>query len=90
MLLHTSGLPKSLWGKVARHVVWLMNRTSTKAIMGWTPYEAAFRKKPDLREVQDTGERVWVHVEEGNKLGGRVCEGRWMGLNKHSKGVCVY
>jgi hypothetical protein len=24
-LLHSSGLPKMLWGEVARHVVWLMN-----------------------------------------------------------------
>jgi transposase InsO family protein len=24
-LLHSSGLPKSLWGEAARHVVWLMN-----------------------------------------------------------------
>jgi hypothetical protein len=50
-VLHASGLPKSLWGEAARHVVWLMNRTSTKAVTGQTPYEAAFGKKPDLREV---------------------------------------
>ena len=89
-LLHASGLPKSLWGEAARHVVWLMNRTSTKAVTGQTPYEAAFGKKPDLREVREWGEKVWVRVEEGNKLGGRVREGRWMGLDDQSKGVRVY
>ena len=47
-------------GEAARHVVWLMNRTSTKAVEGMTPYEATFGKKPDLSEVQEWGERVWV------------------------------
>jgi len=67
-----------------------MNWTSTKAVTGQTPYEAAFGKKPNLQEVQEWGNRVWVHVEEGNKLGGRVRKGRWMGLDEHSKGVCIY
>jgi len=64
-LLHASGLPKSLWGEAARHVVWLLNRTSTKAVKGNTPYEAVFGKKPDLSKVREWGERVWVRVERG-------------------------
>ncbi|CAA7268571.1 unnamed protein product [Cyclocybe aegerita] len=90
VLLHSSGLPKFLWGEAARHVVWLLNRTSTKAVDGKTPYEAAFGKKPDLREVREWGEKVWVRIEGGNKLGGQVREGRWMGLDEKSKGVRVY
>jgi hypothetical protein len=90
-LLHASGLPKSLWGEAARHVVWLLNRTSTKAVAGNTPYEAAFGKKPDLSKVQEWGEKVWVRTEKkGNKLGGRVREGRWLGIDDTSKGVRVY
>ncbi|PPQ83632.1 hypothetical protein CVT26_000950 [Gymnopilus dilepis] len=89
-LLHASGLPKFLWGEAARHVVWLMNRTSTKAVDGMTPYEAAFGKKPDLRGLREWGEKVWVRIEGGNKLGGRVKEGRWVGVDERSKGVRVY
>ena len=89
-LLHASGLPKSLWGEAARHIVWLMNRTPTKAVEGKTPFEAAFGKKPDLGEVREWGEKVWVRLEEGNKLGGRVREGRWMGVAEDSKGIRVY
>ena len=89
-LLHASGLPKSLWGEAARHVVWLLNRTSTKAVEGNTPYEAAFGKKPDLSKVREWGEKVWVRVEKGSKLGGRVKEGRWMGVDDTSKGVRIY
>lgn len=89
-LLHSSGLPKSLWGEAARHVVWLMNRTSTKAVDGMTPYEATFSKKPNLGEVREWGEKVWVRIEGGDKLGGRVREGRWLGVDEKSKGVRVY
>ena len=89
-LIHASGLPKFLWGEAARHVVWLMNRTSTKAVDGMTPYEAAFGKKPDLRGLREWGEKVWVRVEGENKLGGRVKEGRWVGVDERSKGVRVY
>ena len=89
-LLHSTGLPRTLWGEAARHVVWLMNRTSTRAVEGMTPYEATFGKKPDLSEVREWGERVWVRIEGGDKLGGRVREGRWMGLDEKSKGVRIY
>ena len=89
-LLHSSGLPKTFWGEAARHVVWLMNRTSTKAVEGMTPFEAAFGKKPDLRHVREWGEKVWVHIESGNKLGGCVREGRWLEIDKRSKTFRIY
>ena len=62
----------------------------TKAVEGMTPYEAAFGKKPNLRGLREWGERVWVRVEKGNKLGGRVREGRWIGIDDDSKGMRVY
>ena len=89
-LLHASGLPKNLWGEAARHAVWLLNRTTTKAVEGMTPFEAAFGKKPDLRKVREWGEKVFVRIEGGTKLGGRVREGRWLGIDNESKGVRVY
>ena len=33
---------------------------------------------------------VWVRIEGGNKLGGRVREGQWLGVDEESKGVRVY
>jgi len=89
-LLHASGLPKNLWAEAARHVVWLLNRTTTKAVEGMTPYEAAFGKKPNLKGLREWGETMWVRVEGGNKLGGRVREGKWLGVDEQSKGVRVY
>jgi hypothetical protein len=89
-LLHASGLPRFLWGEAARHVVWLMNRTLTKSVEGKTPFEAAFGNKPDLQHVREWGEKVWVRTESGDKLGGRVSEGRWMGIDDRSKGYRIY
>lgn len=71
-MLHSSGLPKALWAEAVCHAVWVLNRTSTKALDGMTPLEASTGKKPDLRGLRKWGEKVWVCVEEGNKLGGWV------------------
>ena len=54
------------------------------------PFEAAFGKKPDLKGVREWGEKTYVRVEGGTKLGGPVKEGRWLGVNDESKGVRIY
>jgi hypothetical protein len=89
-LLHASGLPRFLWGEAARHVVWLMNRILTRAVDGKTPYEASFGKKLDLHHVHEWGEKVWVRTEKGDKLGGCVTEGHWLGIDERSKGFRIY
>src|SRR6266498_191235 len=89
-LLHASGLPKYLCGEAACHVIWLLNRTTTKAVNGMTPYEAAFGKKPNLKNVREFGEKVWVRVEKGDKLGGRVRKDHWLGIDNESKGIRVW
>ena len=89
-LLHASGLPKYLWAEAARYTVWLLNRTTTKAVEGMTPYEAAFGCKPDLTGLRKWGEKVYVRIEGRNKLGGRVKMGKWLRFSEDSKGVRVY
>ena len=59
-------------------------------IEGKTPYEAALGMKPDLSGMCEWGEKCWVRVEKGNKLGGRVCEGHWVGVDDKSKGARIY
>lgn len=89
-LQNASGLPKMLWGEAARHAVWLMNCTPMKALDGKTPFEAVWDKKPDFSQVWEWGGKVYVRVEAGDKLGGRVREGRWLGVDEQAKGVRVY
>ena len=55
-----------------------------------TPFEVAFGKKPNLKGVREWGEKVYVRVEKGTKLGGRVREGRWLGVDEESKGARIY
>ena len=43
-----------------------------------------------MSEVREWGDKVWVRIEGGDKLGGRVAEGRWIGISDESKGVRVY
>ena len=54
------------------------------------PFEAAFGKKPNLKSVCEWGEKVYVRIKGGMKLGGRVREGRWLGIDNESKGAQVY
>lgn len=68
----------------------MLNQTTTKAVKGITPYEATFGKKLNLKNVHEWGEKVWVHIEKGNKLGGHVHEGRWLGIDDESKGIHVW
>jgi hypothetical protein len=56
-----------------------------------TPFEAVFGQKPDLWDVCEWGEKVWVHIEKGNKLGGCVCKGCWVGIdNRTTNGFRIY
>ena len=47
-------------------------------------------KKPNLKNVHEWGEKIWVHVEKGNKFGGRVRKGHWLGIDEESKGIHVW
>ncbi|KAE9401134.1 copia protein, partial [Gymnopus androsaceus JB14] len=85
-MLHSSALPKTLWAEAACHAVWVLNCTLTNSLGGKTPLEAVTRKKPDLRGLHEWGDKVWVHLEKGDKLGGRVKEGQWIGVSEKNKG----
>ncbi len=65
---HTSGLPKTLWGKGLRHATWLKNWTATRALDGKMPFEALFGTPPDLSGLRLWGCPVWVHDASGVKL----------------------
>ena len=81
-LLHSSKLPKNLWGEAINHAVWLKNRTPTHALPdGETPYEVLYKKKPNLNQLREWGCKVWVHTTEGTKLDGHSKIGKWaMGI----------
>ena len=89
-MLHTAQLPKSLWGEVLMHTTWLKNRTSTKALVNTTPFEALTGTKPNLSELHEWGQKVSIHNPANSKLGSQVKDRRWVGFDPESKGLRVY
>jgi len=86
-----SQLPCFLWGEALMHVVWLKNRTWTRALpKGVTPYELVIGDTPVLRDIPEWGSVVWVHDTSSGKLGIRAKEGRWVGYDLNSLGHRVY
>lgn len=66
-MLQESWLPKSLWGEVAHHAIWLKNCTSTWILRDTTPFEWLYKAKPHLSSIPEWGQTVWVHHNTGNK-----------------------
>src|SRR5258708_5238733 len=66
--MHTSGLPKSLWGKALRHATWLKNWTATCLLDGKTPFEALYSQPLDLSALHTWGFPMLVHSPDGSKL----------------------
>ena len=90
-LLHSSKLPKNLWGEVINHAVWLKNRMPTHALpKGKTPYEMLYGKKLDLNHLWEWGCKVWVHTLSGTKLDGRSKIGKWVGFDEPSNAHHIY
>jgi len=67
-ILHQANLPKNLWGEAIQFAVWLKNHTSTKALRNVTPYEQLYGQKPNLANVPEWGQTIWVHNPTGSKL----------------------
>ena len=88
-LLSASGLPASLWGEALKHMVWIRNRSPTKALDGMTPYEAVYGEKPMLKGTREWGSLCWV-TRKSSKIRDRAEEGRWIGFDDSSKGHRIY
>ena len=89
-MLHMAQLPKGLWAEALMHVVWLKNRTLTRALDKSTPYQALTRRKPDLAATHEWGQKAWVHDLANSKLNGRAREARWVGFDIDSAAHQMY
>ena len=83
-LLIQADLPKFLWAEAVQFVVWLKNRSLTRAIGNVTPYERLTGQKPNLAGVPEWGQCVWVHNDSGTKLDARASAARWVGYDADS------
>jgi len=83
-LLHQSGLPPMLWAEALHFVVWVKNRTLTKALGNVTPFEKLTGRKPNIAGVPEWGQRIWVHTNMNNKLGACAELAQWVGYSDDS------
>jgi len=83
-LLHQSRLPPMLWAEVLHFIVWVKNRTLTKALGNVTPFEKLTRRKPNISGVPKWGQRVWVHTNTNNKLGACAELAQWVSYSDDS------
>ena len=49
-----------------------------------TPFEKLYGIKPDLVELPEWRQRVWVHTSKGSKLDTWALEGHWVGYDQDS------
>jgi hypothetical protein len=88
-VLAASGLPTFLWGEALNYIVWIRNRSPTKALDGKTPYEALYGHPPSISGLHEWGSLCWV-ARKHSKLADRADEGRWIGPDNNSKGQRIY
>lgn len=89
MLLIDSGLPASFWGNTVLTIQYLRNCLPTSALpTGITPFEAFYKKKPDLFHIHMWRCQCFVTIapELHSKGGPRHCECIFVGYNEHHIG----
>ena len=77
MLIH-AGLPSSLWPEAIAAACYITNRLPTTALEGKTPYEAWYKKKPDLSNLRVYGCNAYV-IDYHAKSKGKMAPRSWIG-----------
>ncbi|WVZ84641.1 LOW QUALITY PROTEIN: hypothetical protein U9M48_031648 [Paspalum notatum var. saurae] len=54
-MLKAKGMPAAFWGEAVTTAVYILNRASTKALDGQTPFEAWHGRKPDVSHLRTFG-----------------------------------
>nr|XP_051221282.1 uncharacterized mitochondrial protein AtMg00710-like [Lolium perenne] len=54
-MMESKGLPGKFWGEAVNTAVYLLNRAPTRSIVGGTPYEAWYGRKPSIDHLHTFG-----------------------------------
>ncbi len=68
-MLSESGLPPQFWGEAVFAFVHARNRCGTSTIKDGTPYQIAFKEKPDISHLRIWGCAAYVHVQKDKRKG---------------------
>lgn len=88
-----SGMEKHFWAEAVNTASYnVINRTGKSSMVGKTPYELWFNKKPDLKGFRIFGSTISVHVPKETRLKwdpkNRI--GIFVGYNEEVKGYRVF
>ena len=85
-LLKSKNMPGSFWGEAVTTTVYLLNRAPTKAVIGKTPYEAIYGRKPNVSHLRTFGCVAHVKTAEPHlsKLADRSTKMVFIGYERNS------
>jgi hypothetical protein len=66
-LLMESGLPPQFWFECLAAIIYSLNRCPTSALKGMTPYQAAYKRKPNVSNLRVWGCTAYVHIQKDKR-----------------------
>lgn len=66
-ILKHMNMPNYLWGEATRHATYLINRVTTRALNGMTPYECLRGRKPNLSHLKVFGCVCYARTETAGR-----------------------
>ena len=91
-MLIDANLPKKFWAECLMTVVYLRNRSPTKAVPNMTPFEAWYGHKPDVSHLRVFGCITYAHIErdDRSKLDSKARKCILLGYGTETKGYRLY
>jgi len=91
-LLNESGLPEKFWVECLASLVHVTNLCPTSALIGKTPHEVWYGKKPDVSHLRVWGCLAYVHIQKDKreKLGSHMAKCIFIGYPEGYKGWRFY
>lgn len=91
-LLKSMGVLGEFWGEAVSTAVYLLNRAPTKSVVGKTPYEAYYDRKPSVNHLRIFGCLAHVKVVKPHlsKLADRSKQMVFIGYDMNTKGYRMF
>ncbi|XP_024316275.1 uncharacterized protein LOC100822297 isoform X1 [Brachypodium distachyon] len=91
-LLKSKNMPGTLWGEVVSTAVYILNRSPTKSVENKTPYEAWFKRKPNIEHLRIFGCVAYAKVTKLNlsKLADKATRTVMLGYETNTKAYRLY
>ena len=61
-MLLDARLPHQFWAEAISTAIYLRNRSPTSAVKGATPYQAWYKKRPEVEHLRVFGSTAYIHV----------------------------